>query len=303
MRSCVGIPAVALASVFMLGADCQNGGPAAALLPQFAVSATVDGSGKVLMVGEDGDVEFSSDMFAQGTTVTLRAEPAEGWIFDGWTGDVGGTEPSIDIEVTADSSVAANFLAIAGVRTVTIKGTLGRMTLAVKGDQARGNLRVNDFGMDLKGTFKDGEFQLMSTAPGFNDSEITLSLNADGSLTGTIDGSGYDNDPMTADPVALAWTAADEAGQRTTDIDGTNGVLTVVIDGELLRGTWRIFDSFGADVEGTIKDGSIEFTATVPGLNASTVTANIQADGNWVGTIDGSGFSNAPFETPPRFFP
>lgn len=303
MKSVVGISAVVLAGVCLLGADCENGGPAAVLLPQFGVSAAVEGSGRVLIAGEEGEIEFSSDMFAEGTIVTLRAEPLDGWIFDGWSGNVVGDDPTAEMEVSADTAVTARFLAVAGVRTVTLKGTLGRMTLAVKGDQVRGNMRVNDLGSDLKGTFKDGEFQLESTTPGFNDSEMTLVLNADGSLTGTIDGSGYDNDPMSADPVALAWTASDDAGQRTTDIDGTNGLLTVVIDGELLRGTWRAFGSFGADVEGTIKDGTIQFTATIPGLDSATVTANVTADGKWVGTIDGSGFSNSPFETQPRFFP
>ncbi|MCB9852818.1 MAG: hypothetical protein H6819_06960 [Phycisphaerales bacterium] len=303
MKSFVGMLAVASASVCMFGADCENGGPAAVLLPQFAVTASVDGDGMVLIAGEEGDVEFSSDMFAEGTKVTLRAEPAVGWVFDSWSGNVIGSDPSVELDVAAATSVTANFLAVAGVRTVSVKGTLGRMTLAVKGDQARGNLRINDLGSDLTGTFKNDEFQLQSTTPGYTDAEITLTLNADGSLTGTIDGSGYDNDPMTADPVALAWTAGDDAGQRTTNIDGTNGLLTVVVDGELLRGTWRAFGSFGADVEGTIKDGSIQFTATIPGLNAATVTANVQADGKWVGTIDGSGFSNAPFDTQPRFFP
>lgn len=303
MKSFVGMLGVALVSVCMFGAECENGGPATVVLPQFAVTASVDGGGVVLMVGEEGDVEFSSDMFSEGTIVTLRAEPIDGWIFDGWSGGATGDEAIIEIEVMADTSVTANFIAVAGARTVTIKGTLGRMTLAVKGDQARGNLRVNDLGSDLKGTFKDGEFQLDATTPGFTDSEITLVLNADGSLIGTIDGSGYDNDPMSADPVALAWTADEQAGQRTTDIDGTNGLLTVVVDGELLRGTWRIFGSFGADIEGTLKDGTVEFTATTPGLDSATVTANVQADGSWIGTIDGSGFSNAPFETQPRFFP
>lgn len=303
MKSFVGMLTLACAGVCTLGAECENGGPAAALLPQFAVSASVDGSGKVLIVGEEGDIEFASDMFAEGTTITLQAEPEIGWIFDGWQGGVTNGDTSVDIEVIADTSVTAKFIAVAGVRTVSVKGMLGRMTLAVNGDQARGNLRVNDLGSDLTGTFKNKEFQLESTTPGFTDAEITLALNTDGSLTGTIDGSGYDNDPMTADPVALAWTANDEAGQRTTDIDGSNGLLTVVVDGELLRGTWRIFSSFGAEVEGTIKEGSIQFTATIPGVDAATVTANVQTDGRWVGTIDGSGFSNAPFETQPQFFP
>lgn len=303
MKSVVGISAVVLAGVCLLGADCENGGPAAVLLPQFGVSAAVDGSGRVLIAGEEGEVEFSSDMFAEGTIVTLRAEPAVGWVFDGWSGSVVGEDPSVEIDVMADTSLTANFLPVAGVRTVSVNGTLGRMTLAVKGDQVRGNMRVGDLGSDLKGTFKDGEFQIDSTTPGYTDAEMTLALNADGSLTGTIDGSGFDNDPMSADPVALAWAADDQAGQRTTDIDGTNGLLTVMIDGELLRGTWRAFGSFGADVEGTIKDGAIQFTATIPGLQAATVTANVQADGKWVGTIDGSGDSNAPFETQSRFFP
>jgi len=303
MKYGVGILTFGMLLAAMLGADCESGGPAVSLLPQFTLEAVSDGEGQVRLVTDETNDVFEIDMFEEGALVSLLAEPAEGWIFSGWTGDVGGDGSQLDVEVTADTSVTAIFSPVAGVRTVTINGMLGRMTLAVRDQQARGNLRVGDLGTDLEGTFIDGEFELTSTSPGFSDAEITLTRNEDGSLTGIIDGSGFENDPMTADPVALAWKMDDNAGQRTTNIDGTNGFMTITVDGNLIRGTWRVLGSFGGDVEGTIMDGAITFTATIPGLESATVNATVQADGSWVGTIDGSGFSNAPFEAQPGFFP
>lgn len=303
MKYGVGILAVGSVVAVILGADCESGGPAVSLLPQFTLEAISDGEGQVWIVTDETRDVFEIDMFEEGALVSLSAEPAEGWIFTGWADAVEGDGSQLEMSVTADTSVTATFAPMAGVRTVTINGVLGRMTLAIRDQQARGNLRVGDLGADLKGTFIDGEFELTSTSPGFSDAEITLTRNEDGSLTGVIDGSGFDNDPMTADPLAMVWLMDDNAGQRTTNIDGTSGFMTVVINGNLLRGTWRVFGSIGGDIEGSFIDGAIEFTAIIPGLETATVNASVQADGSWLGTIDGSGYSNAPFEAQPSFFP
>jgi uncharacterized repeat protein (TIGR02543 family) len=42
--------------------------------------------------------------------VTITATPAAGYRFDGWEGDITGTEPSIEITMDSNKSVTAKFV-------------------------------------------------------------------------------------------------------------------------------------------------------------------------------------------------
>lgn len=285
-----------------VGMDCQGTGTPS-ILPTWKLSATMQGEGTVEIITETGSMPFVSDVIAAGTMVTLVATPADGWIFVRWEGSVTGSNPQLALTLDADHSVSAVFVAVAGLRTVSIEGAAGRMTLAIRGDQVRGNRRGGDFGADLEGTLIGNQLSLTSSAPGFGNAVLTATVGEDGSLIGTINGSGYANTPLSGDPVALTGFEHDAAGQRTTVVDGTNGILTVSVLGTSMRGTWRMFGSFGADVDGTVTGNQIAFTTTTPGFSAATVSATIQADQSWVGTINGSGFTNAPFSAQPSFFP
>ncbi|MCL0048337.1 hypothetical protein M1N20_02675, partial [Dehalococcoidia bacterium] len=50
--------------------------------------------------------------YLAGTTVTLTAEPAEGWEFDRWSGDAVGTEPVTTVTMTRHKSVTAHFVPV-----------------------------------------------------------------------------------------------------------------------------------------------------------------------------------------------
>ncbi|MCL0090882.1 Ig-like domain-containing protein, partial [Dehalococcoidia bacterium] len=50
--------------------------------------------------------------YLSGTTVTLTAEPAEGWEFDRWSGDAVGTEPVTTVTMTRHKSVTAHFVPV-----------------------------------------------------------------------------------------------------------------------------------------------------------------------------------------------
>ncbi|MCL0037059.1 cohesin domain-containing protein [Dehalococcoidia bacterium] len=52
------------------------------------------------------------DGYEAGTPVTLTAEPAPGWEFERWSGDVTGTESTITLTMDADKSVTAHFTAV-----------------------------------------------------------------------------------------------------------------------------------------------------------------------------------------------
>ncbi|RIK57236.1 MAG: hypothetical protein DCC63_14745 [Nitrospira sp.] len=283
-----------------LGMNCQGGSP---LLPQVTLTASTDGKGIIELVAPEGNTEFTGGAFASGAVITLNARAQDGWCFVRWDGGASGSNPQVSLTLDSDKHVQAIFVAAGGLRTVTVDGIIGRMTLAVRDGQVRGNRRAGNIGLDIEGTLSGNQLILTSSAPGFSNSTISATVQSDGSLSGTINGSGYANSPFSADPVSLEGFDDWASGQRTTVVDGENGLLTVAIDGSVIRGTWRIALSLGVDVEGTINGSSVTFTVTSPGVNPATATATIQADGSWVGTIDGSGWSNAPFTAQPSFFP
>ena len=57
----------------------------------------------------DGTVTPGSDDYDVGTTVTLTAVPGTGAVFDHWSGDVTGTNPTVDILMDRDKEVTAHF--------------------------------------------------------------------------------------------------------------------------------------------------------------------------------------------------
>jgi autotransporter family porin len=52
-----------------------------------------------------------SNGYTPGTQVTISAVPAEGYVFNGWTGDASGLENPLTITVDGPKSLTANFLA------------------------------------------------------------------------------------------------------------------------------------------------------------------------------------------------
>ncbi|GJQ27014.1 MAG: hypothetical protein HBSAPP02_20460 [Phycisphaerae bacterium] len=291
-----------LALPALTGMDCQ-GNPAVPFVPMYSLRASISGQGTVERVTADGSVSFTDGNFAEGSTVTLRALPAEGWHFVRWEGAASTSDAQIALTVEQDQAVTAVFVAVAGHRTVTIQGIIGRITLAVRNGQVRGNFRSSNLGTDIEGTVIGDQLSLTSTAPGFSNASIQASIQPDGSLLGTINGSGFSNSPWMADPVTLFGFEDDASGQRTTALDGFNGIMTIVVSEGVLRGTWRMFASYGADLEGVVSENQVTFSVATPGFTTATVTASILPDGSWAGTINGSGYNNAAFSAQPSFFP
>jgi len=70
-----------------------------------------------LTMGQTGegsiDPSAGSYVLAEGTPINLTAIPAPGWVFDGWTGDIGGADASnqiINVTLTQDRNITANFV-------------------------------------------------------------------------------------------------------------------------------------------------------------------------------------------------
>jgi pectate lyase len=56
-----------------------------------------------------GSVDPSGGSFIEGTTVSLQASPAPGWVFAGWSGDLGGNANPAALVMDAARSVSARF--------------------------------------------------------------------------------------------------------------------------------------------------------------------------------------------------
>ena len=63
--------------------------------------------------GNSGHVDVSPDPpYEAGTVVTLIAAPADGWVFNHWSGDALGTSPTATVVMSADKTVTAHFLPV-----------------------------------------------------------------------------------------------------------------------------------------------------------------------------------------------
>ncbi len=73
------------------------------LYPLYSLVVTTNGSGRVT-------VSPQSNVYLSNAIVTLTAAPiGNGWVFDHWSGDASGTNPSIQIAVTNNMSIQAVF--------------------------------------------------------------------------------------------------------------------------------------------------------------------------------------------------
>ena len=59
-----------------------------------------------------GSVSPSGGQYKAGTSVTLTATPASGYIFDHWSGDASGSSPTITVTMDSNKSIIASFRAI-----------------------------------------------------------------------------------------------------------------------------------------------------------------------------------------------
>jgi hypothetical protein len=72
-----------------------------------------------------GTVDKNPDLldYDEGSSVTLTAAPATGWVFSNWQGDATGTTNPITLSMNADKTIAAVFVEITYSVTVSITGS------------------------------------------------------------------------------------------------------------------------------------------------------------------------------------
>lgn len=71
---------------------------------------------------EAGMIEPAGDEYDEGAEVTITATPNEGWIFDGWQGDLNGTENPQNLTMDSDKNITALFIKKTYSLTVTVEG-------------------------------------------------------------------------------------------------------------------------------------------------------------------------------------
>lgn len=68
----------------------------------------------------DGIISNYDGNYASGTEITLEAEALEGWVFEGWSGDVVSSAVSITFVMDADKNITATFVEDADTTVATI---------------------------------------------------------------------------------------------------------------------------------------------------------------------------------------
>ena len=58
------------------------------------------------------NVEPNEDQYLHGSLVTLQAVPEPGWIFSSWSGDLTGGQNPVEVLVTTDLMITANFIEV-----------------------------------------------------------------------------------------------------------------------------------------------------------------------------------------------
>ena len=74
----------------------------------YELEINIDGEGTVEVDGTEFD-DGDTDIYLEGTDLTLEATPAQGWEFVEWTGTETGTDTTLEITMNEDKSITANF--------------------------------------------------------------------------------------------------------------------------------------------------------------------------------------------------
>ena len=223
-----------------------------------SLTTTVDGNGTVTPASGD---------YTYGESVEITATPAQGWVFDHWSGDASGSENPVTITMDADKNITAHFTQITFSLTTTVDGN-GTVTPA-------------------SGTFTEGESVEITATPAQgwvfdhwsgdasgSENPVTVIMDANKSITAHFT------------QITHELTVA-VSGEGT--VSPSSGIFP---QGEIVEITataetgWR-FDSWGGDVSSTENplsvrmDSDISITATF--VEVPTFSLIATADGN--GTI------------------
>lgn len=153
----------------------------------YTLTTATNGSGTISMNPTGGT-------YAPGTVVTVTANPASGWQFSGWSGDLSGSTNPTTITMNSNKSITATFISGGGEATSVHVQSIITGTQAVGKGSKLGTATVtiyNDLGNAVSGAIVTGTFSgsFNETASGTTDSNGTVTLVTNGTAKGntTID--------------------------------------------------------------------------------------------------------------------
>jgi len=74
----------------------------------YTLSCTIYGGGYIT-ADPPGTPSYGAWKYTEGTEVTLTATPADGWVFDRWSGDIGGSQNPTTITMDSNKTIAVHF--------------------------------------------------------------------------------------------------------------------------------------------------------------------------------------------------
>ena len=89
---------------------------------QYDLTVDIVSNSEVGQVGGVVTKDPDQPTYGHGQVVTLQAAPANGWVFDGWGGDLTGTELTTTVEMVSDKSITAEFTQQHYTVTATAQG-------------------------------------------------------------------------------------------------------------------------------------------------------------------------------------
>ena len=102
-------------SLFLLicasGKDSDAGPPPSSDSSNNSTSTTLEKFDLAVSASEGGSVDTSGGSYNSNSSVTIKATPANGYEFTGWSGNVTGSTNPLTLTVNGNKNITANFAA------------------------------------------------------------------------------------------------------------------------------------------------------------------------------------------------
>jgi len=239
-------------------------------LIQYTLSTNVSGNGTVSI-----NPEMSNNKYIASTKVKLSAKPAAGNVFVNWSGDINNANQDVEIEMTANKTITANFAPsnityllttdFTGMGTVTQGGSFSTGSEVTLSATPAEGYRFEKWSGDVTGTQNPVKIVMLKN----------LHITADFVKQ---------CQPTPVTPVAASATAVDGANLATNAIDNNpltrwaaqgNGATLILDLGDL-------FDVSSLDItwnKATGRNYNYDIACSTDGINFSKVLTNKSSDG------------------------
>ena len=252
---------------------------------QYTLTVIIVGDGTVTKAPDEASYDY-------GDVVTLTADPAEGWEFDGWSGDLTGSENPTTILMDENKTVTATFIMEEYTLTVNIIGD-GSVDLNATGPYYYGDVVELTANPDPNWNFYEWTGDLTGPAnpttivmddnktvdANFVEETYTLTVNVEGSGSVDLNNTGpyYYGDfvelTANADP---GWVFF----QWSEDLTGSANPETILIDANKVVNATFAMEEYTLTVN-IIGNGAVDLNATAPYYYGDFVELTANPDLGW----------------------